>query len=220
MPDQAKQKLILASLYLFAENGVDSVSLRMINRAAGQKNNSALHYHFGSKHGLIEAMDRFIQRHFDAIREPLQEGLNARDRTVGVTLRDVMEVFVSPYVEIIERYDWGYAAVRTLARIDFDSDKELIRVRCDSAATAVKGFAKLLRPLLPELSAREFKMRFNFVVNSVIRDFANYRNLEMSYLGNLKPKSLAELHNFHVEMGMAVLKAPARLPAPGSLRAP
>ena len=42
--EYAKYKLILAAIHLFAEHGVDSVSLRMINREAGHKNNSALHY--------------------------------------------------------------------------------------------------------------------------------------------------------------------------------
>jgi AcrR family transcriptional regulator len=41
---------------LFSQQGVEGVSLSEINRAADQGNNSALHYHFGSKEGLFEAI--------------------------------------------------------------------------------------------------------------------------------------------------------------------
>lgn len=41
---------------LFALHGVNSVSMRAISVAAGQANNSAVQYHFGSKDGLIHAI--------------------------------------------------------------------------------------------------------------------------------------------------------------------
>lgn len=204
----AKRKLILAAIHLFAEHGVDSVSLRMINREAGHKNNSALHYHFGSKLGLIEAVDEFIQDHFDEVREPQLAALEARARKGDVTLREAMEVYVNPYVEIIESYDWGYAAVRTLARMEFDGNEEVNLLLSKSAGDAVKRFARLKRRLLPELTPRQFKMRLNFVVNSTIRGFADYRNLHMSYLGNLSAKNLSQLAAFYVDMGTAAFTAP------------
>lgn len=207
--DYAKRKLILAAINLFAEHGVDSVSLRMINREAGHKNNSALHYHFGSKMGLIEAVDEFIQQHFDEVREPSLVALEARAADGNINLTEALEVFVNPYVEIIEGYDWGYAAVRTIARMEFDVNEEVHRLLSQSAGDAVKRFAKLKRPLLPQLSARAFRMRHMFVVNSTIRGFSDYRNLHLSYLGDLTPKSLRELARFYVNMAQAVLTAPA-----------
>ena len=48
--------LIETAERLFAERGIDNVSLREINRAAGQKNVAALHYHFGTRESLLEAM--------------------------------------------------------------------------------------------------------------------------------------------------------------------
>lgn len=206
--EYAKRKLIIAAIRLFAERGVDSVSLRMINREAGHKNNSALHYHFGSKLGLIEAVDHFIQRHFDEVREPELISLEERARNSGITLREAMEVFVNPYVAIIEGYEWGYAAVRTIARMEFDGNEDVQALLRESAGNSIKRFSKLKRALLPDLSPRQFKMRHIFVVNSTIQGFADYRNLHLSYLGDLSPKSLSELSRFYVEMGTAALTAP------------
>lgn len=41
---------------LFAERGIGGVSLREVGAAAGQRNNSAAQYHFGSKDGLLAAL--------------------------------------------------------------------------------------------------------------------------------------------------------------------
>ena len=51
----ARDRLILAAERLIAEQGVD-VALRDVALAAGQRNNSAVHYHFGSRDGLLRAV--------------------------------------------------------------------------------------------------------------------------------------------------------------------
>lgn len=207
--EASKRKLILAAIKMFAEHGVDSVSLRMINREAGHKNNSALHYHFGNKLGLIEAVDFFIQQHFDELREPKLSSLEERARVETITLREALEVFVRPYVLIIQNHDWGYDAVRTIARMEFDSNDEVHELLSRSAGQIVKRFARLQRPLLPDLSPRQFRMRYHFVVNSTIRGFADYRNRHLSYVGDLSVKNLSELANFYIDMAVATLTAPA-----------
>lgn len=49
-------RLVIAAERLFALHGIDGVSLRQIAADAGSANNSAVHYHFGSKKGLIQAI--------------------------------------------------------------------------------------------------------------------------------------------------------------------
>ncbi|MGI5128106.1 TetR family transcriptional regulator [Pseudonocardia sp. CA-107938] len=51
----ARERIIVAAERLIAERGVD-VPLRDIAVAAGQRNNSAVQYHFGSRDGLIHAV--------------------------------------------------------------------------------------------------------------------------------------------------------------------
>lgn len=48
--------LLLAAERLFAEHGVESVSMRQIVEAAGQANNYAVQHHFGDRDGLIRAI--------------------------------------------------------------------------------------------------------------------------------------------------------------------
>src|SRR4051812_50018016 len=50
-----KEQIVLAAEALFAERGVEGVSLRQIGAAAGNGNNSAVQYHFGTKDRLVQA---------------------------------------------------------------------------------------------------------------------------------------------------------------------
>lgn len=65
--------LLDAAERLFAQHGIEGVSLREIATEAGQRNNSAVHYHFGDKQGLVDTLledrlskvDRLRQRNID-----------------------------------------------------------------------------------------------------------------------------------------------------------
>ncbi|MGQ5701198.1 TetR/AcrR family transcriptional regulator [Sandaracinobacteroides sp. A072] len=52
----AAAHLKAVALGLFAERGVDGVTVRQIAEAAGQKNHAAVGYHFGSKEALIREL--------------------------------------------------------------------------------------------------------------------------------------------------------------------
>ena len=46
------QRMIVVAERLFAERGIEAVSLREVGAACGLRNNSAAQYHFGSRTGL------------------------------------------------------------------------------------------------------------------------------------------------------------------------
>jgi len=52
----ARLALVLAAERLFAVQGFASVSLRQVQEAAGVRNTSAVHYHFGSRDELVRAV--------------------------------------------------------------------------------------------------------------------------------------------------------------------
>ena len=58
-----RERLIRAGEHLFARQGVDGARTADIRKAAGQLNESALHYHFGSRQGLLVAIFR---KHLEA----------------------------------------------------------------------------------------------------------------------------------------------------------
>src|SRR6267154_1399031 len=54
--EETRNQIKAAAQMLFARHGVDAVTVQQIVAAAGQRNNAALHYHFGSKEELIRQM--------------------------------------------------------------------------------------------------------------------------------------------------------------------
>ena len=55
---ETRRRIIDTAERLFAERGVEITSLVEIAKAAGQKNRSALQYHFTNKEGLLNAVRR------------------------------------------------------------------------------------------------------------------------------------------------------------------
>jgi AcrR family transcriptional regulator len=51
-----KEEIVRAAERLFGERGLEGVSLRQIGAAVGNRNNSVVQYHFGSKDGLVQAI--------------------------------------------------------------------------------------------------------------------------------------------------------------------
>lgn len=71
--EDARERIIVAAERLIAERGAD-VPLREIATAAGQRNNSAVQYHFGTRDGLIDAVADYRiadleQRRLDLLAE-------------------------------------------------------------------------------------------------------------------------------------------------------
>ncbi len=87
----AKQALTRAGEELFAREGIHGARINELTERAGQRNQSALHYHFGSREGLLAAI---IERHVSAV-----DGVRAQLlRVVGpqATLRELVAVVVTP----------------------------------------------------------------------------------------------------------------------------
>lgn len=75
-PDAAEH-LKSVALRLFAERGVDGVTVRQIAEAAGQKNHAAVGYHFGSKDELIRAVIVDGARRIDLARNAWLDRIEA-----------------------------------------------------------------------------------------------------------------------------------------------
>ena len=91
----AKERLISAAEHLFARHGVHRTQMNEINARAGQRNPSAVHYHFGSREGLlaevtseVEARQRaVITATYDTDLPPLEAAARYWEQTVEATLR-------------------------------------------------------------------------------------------------------------------------------------
>ncbi len=93
IPPSTKEQIVRTAERLFAEHGLDGVSLRQISAAAGSGNNSAVQYHFGSKDQLVEAIFEFRLPNLYARRQTLMAARRPAD------LRSWLECYVLPILE-------------------------------------------------------------------------------------------------------------------------
>jgi AcrR family transcriptional regulator len=66
-----REVILAAAERLFAEQGVTAVSNRQICEAAGQGNNAAVGYHFGTKTDLVRAIIEKHSEHITALRREM-----------------------------------------------------------------------------------------------------------------------------------------------------
>jgi len=98
-----RERLLRTAQSLFARDGIYQVPLKRVVAEAGQRNASALHYHFGNRDRLLHAI---IVRHDDAIeaeRRVVLERLEAEGRLGDV--RPLVEALVVPFSGQLESAD-------------------------------------------------------------------------------------------------------------------
>lgn len=112
-----RERLIDAAEQIFAVQGVEQANLREINRAAGQSNNSALHYHFGSREALLQAVLERHRAETDLRRRELVAGLSGK-------VASLEELLVASVWPLIYRLDSpsGRSFLRILLHIRHRSE--------------------------------------------------------------------------------------------------
>lgn len=84
---------------LFSAKGIDAVSLNEINKAAGQKNTSSLHYHFGNKAGLIQSI---VYSHYEEIENKLQVSLDSLENKGFFSCAELVETVTQPFMDKLD----------------------------------------------------------------------------------------------------------------------
>lgn len=144
---RTRQKIIATAERLFAERGVDAVSLNEITREAGQKNKSALSYHFGSKDSLLLAI---IEKHEGAILEQRNAYLDDLENRRAITIDSVMRAFVYPLAAKLDDEDGGKYYLGILAQLASCPGMHLYKLRPDYI-TREERVMKLFRGLTPNM---------------------------------------------------------------------
>ena len=89
-----RQRLMDTAERLFARYGIDAVTPRQIVLASHERNQSAIHYHFGSKEGLLATLHASRMAEINGRRRELLQALPEADR--DTRLRALLEAIARP----------------------------------------------------------------------------------------------------------------------------
>lgn len=143
-----RERLLKTAQHLFARDGIYQVPLKLIVERAGQRNASALHYHFGGRDGLLHAI---IVRHDDRIQAERHRMLT-RLETEGRTddLRALVEALVEPFSRELDTED-GREYLQIVSQLSMLFD--FWDVDLPSGPTETQRMFRSMDECLPHLTA-------------------------------------------------------------------
>lgn len=148
---EARAALVRAAGELFAERGIEVVSLREITRAAGQRNTTALQYHFTDRDGLLRAV---LAPHLDDVGQRREALLDQYELSGSRDLRELAGTLVLPLIAKLSDPDGGRAYLQIAGELlgrpthALTEDSPAMRAMRDPRRSLAR-WADLVVPLIP-----------------------------------------------------------------------
>jgi AcrR family transcriptional regulator len=166
---ETSSELLDAAERLFAEQGVENVALTQIVASTGQRNRSALHYHFGSRGGVLAAvMDRRLAA-INARRHALLEAL-----PIDAPAQHIVRADVAALVLIAVEEPWGGDYVSILAQVRFHPQLLGEHVVRDEYLSGLRLARRRLRALAPQIPVTLLARRMNWLSDSAVFALARW----------------------------------------------
>ncbi|RHW26276.1 TetR/AcrR family transcriptional regulator [Nocardioides immobilis] len=160
-----RELLVAAALRLFATHGVDAVSIRAVNREAGL-GPASVHYHFGTKEALVEAV---LARHGGVVAAELKAQAERLVSSTGVTdARDLVEMLAQPYLDLVAAHsETGPQWVRLVSRLVEDDPGRILDG--PSARSTRDAAARVFPDATPAEVDRALRMCVTMLLNQLAR---------------------------------------------------
>jgi AcrR family transcriptional regulator len=168
---RTREKLIDEAARAFASHGVYGASLIDITRRAGQRNRGALHYHFGSRSGVLCAV---LERHVDFLARREGELLEVALEQPDSDVESVVEAIVRPATELAESGWRGRCFLVILAEL-VEEDPHGLDAEVADALTRTGGYAvyDLLAERMADVSVEVRAERFALATGFILRAVAD-----------------------------------------------
>ena len=155
--DETRARLIRAAERLFAERGVEAVSLREINREADQRNATALQYHFEDRQGLVRAI---LEKHEPAIDASRHALLDKIEKDGQRDLPRLSAALVLPAAEKLSDRDGGRAYLRIVAQLINSHAARVDPVALENTASSLNRWRAMVEPEMSPLAVDPLHSRF------------------------------------------------------------
>jgi AcrR family transcriptional regulator len=166
--DSTRLRILLAAEQLFAERGLDGVSLREIGAAAGQRNNSAVQYHFGDRDALVRALFELRLEALNVRRAELVEVLVAEQRERELVA--LVDAYARPLFEVADGSSWYARFVARHVELPSEELDPPLDARYTSALRTVTDLLRRAIAALPPALRTERMRRMQLYVTGAIAD--------------------------------------------------
>ncbi len=203
-----KARILDAAEARFARDGFDGASLRAITTEAGA-NLAAVHYHFGSKDDLIQAV---FARRLAPLNQDRLRRLDALEAAAGDTapaLEAVVRAFLEPALRMAEAHDTRRAMMSLLGQAISQPDERIRGLFIRQFDEVGSRFRAALSRCLPGLPDEEVFWRLMFMVGAMVHTMTLSQHLQ-EFSGGLCRSGDARTMAAHlVPFLIAGMQAPA-----------
>lgn len=191
----ARERLMDAALRLVALHGQEGASSRAITRAAGQRHNSAVSYHFGTRQELFRAV---WFREGDIVHQGRQQ-LIVRRGSTDWSLVDLVDVYITPlaaYLDSRQPSYWARFNVEALNGYPVLVTPQL-RDQVDLYVDAqpidtLTGLLEQMQRLIGTTSQPDAALRVSIMVRAVFSTFAAWERDAQQDRATLTASELGE----------------------------
>ena len=204
-----KTKILNAAEHLFASHGPNATSLRQVISRA-KVNLASIHYHFGSKESLLQAILSRRLVPLNAQRLALLDEYERKSGKRAVPLPKVLEALVGPALRLSRDSQQGGAVfMRLLGRCVLEPDEKIQTMLNQQFHYVLKRFTPALQRALPSLPPVDFFWRIHFLVGSMAHTMADSERLRSISSGLCDPNDTEGIIRRLVTFLNAGLKAKA-----------
>jgi AcrR family transcriptional regulator len=195
---------------LFAERGIEHVAVRDITDATGT-NIAAINYHFGSKHGLIEAL---VDRGAGEFARRRGLYLDALEDDGSTDLRMIVEALVVPTAEMVRTTADSRYYAQFLGRLA--THPEFMPLVNKAYDRHTNRFLALLEQATPDLDPNTRLLRFVAAKELVNQFVGEPTGRILSWLSSRAEIGFEQIVQALVDMIVGLLSAPVSSGNPSS----
>lgn len=166
-PSATQEKILDTAEGLFVERGFEATGLRQITASAGV-NLAAVHYHFGGKEELFEAV---LTRRLDPMNQERMRLLAELERDAGGTALSCEAIIGAMFIPALhlarDKARGGKNFLRLLGRAYADPAPFIRQFLSRQYAPMIERFKAAFAAALPQLPSRELTWRLHFLMGAL-----------------------------------------------------
>jgi len=200
-----RARIVSAAERLFAERGVDATTLAEINKAANQRNRSAVQYHFGNKEGVIHAI---LDKHTPGIELRRHAMLDEIERSDLSNNRAFAEALVLPVAEKLDDPDGGLAFLRLNAQLIGHPNFPLLSLHTERVNRGTDRLGRLVAASAADWPKALWRPRWLLLIGLLFHGMADYAQLVQARDPGNRPPARDLFVNNLIDSVIALLEAP------------
>jgi len=206
-PD-TRDRILDVAERMFAQQGFDLTSLRALT-AGADVNLAAVHYHFGSKERLFEAV---LVRLVEPVNAERLTRLDAAGAQGAPALEAIIEAFVAPPLHAVADARRADVARVLMGRVMSSPDEQMRSLLLKLFGTVLDRFIPAFARALPHLSREEVLWRFFFMIGVLVQTMSCGHHLRFVSGGSCDPARVEDAIPRIVQFVAAGMRAPAEAP--------